>query len=451
MKIKSLNLKKAFFLISFLHTLHTTAQNTAAPEKISYQVVVRNTSNNLVTNQVVGMQISILQGSATGTPVYVETQNPTSNINGLVTLQIGGGTLVSGAMAAIDWANGPYFIKTETDPTGGSNYTIMGTTQLLSVPYALYAKTSGSSSPGFPSGGTTGQVLAKVDATNYNTEWVEFKNLYNEDGILNSNRIINQQDKQLTFLSSATTGTNHLNMFNNTFSVDAVNKRIGLGTTAPQRTLQINGDGLRIDRSGSSASLYLNRLNPSTGSNLGGFGFLGSETLLSIGYTSDANNLSSDASSLHLLNNGNFGIGTILPSEKLHVQGNARIIGDVYTKSVILTSDKRLKKEINKIQNPFDSLKKLNGYTYYWMDKSNDTKLQYGVIAQEVEKVFPDMVYTSKEGFLAVNYQSLIPVLLEVVKDQQDDLSKNNDEIKQLKQEVEMLKKLVNSILKEKR
>lgn len=184
-----------------------------APEKMSYQAVVRNTTNNLVTNQPVGMQISILQGSATGTAVYVETQTPTSNANGLVSLEIGGGTVVSGNMATINWANGPYFIKTETDPTGGSSYTITGTSQLLSAPYALYAKTSGSSTPGpqgpagpqgpigltgasgpqglqgetgpqgpagvpgangqgVPTGGTTGQVLAKVDGTDYNTQWV---------------------------------------------------------------------------------------------------------------------------------------------------------------------------------------------------------------------------------------------------------------------------------------
>ena len=176
----------------------TVTTTTQVPEKMSYQAVVRNTTNNLVTNQPVGMQISILQGSSTGTAVYVETQTPTSNANGLVSLEIGGGTVVSGNMATINWANGPYFIKTETDPTGGSSYTITGTSQLLSAPYALYAKTSGSSIPGpagpmgpqgltgpqgpagtpgangqgVPVGGTTGQVLAKVDATDYNTQWV---------------------------------------------------------------------------------------------------------------------------------------------------------------------------------------------------------------------------------------------------------------------------------------
>jgi hypothetical protein len=76
------------------------------PEKISYQAVIRNSSNQLVTNNNIGMQISILQGSATGTAVYVERQYPSTNANGLVSIEIGGGTIVSGTFALIDWASG---------------------------------------------------------------------------------------------------------------------------------------------------------------------------------------------------------------------------------------------------------------------------------------------------------------------------------------------------------
>jgi uncharacterized protein (TIGR02145 family) len=133
-------MKKLFtILAAVLLTAPVWAQS---PEKMSYQAVIRNSSEALVTNTTVGMQISILQGSATGTAVYVETQTPTTNANGLVSIEIGAGTVVSGTFASIDWANGPYFIKTETDPTGGTTYTITGTSQLLSVPYALHAKTA---------------------------------------------------------------------------------------------------------------------------------------------------------------------------------------------------------------------------------------------------------------------------------------------------------------------
>ncbi len=118
-----------------------------APQKFSYQAVVRNESNTLVRGTV-GVRVSILQGGVNGPVVYQETHITTTNINGLMTLQIGGGTMLSGDFAAIDWANGPYFLKTETDPNGGTNYTIEGTQQLLSVPYALYAGNAANSFSG---------------------------------------------------------------------------------------------------------------------------------------------------------------------------------------------------------------------------------------------------------------------------------------------------------------
>ncbi|MFT4680287.1 MAG: hypothetical protein ACI9YU_000115 [Flavobacteriales bacterium] len=129
-------------LFTFAIALTSLLTNAQAPSAFSYQAVVRDASNDLVVSSVVGMQISILQGSRTGAPVYVETHIPTTNANGLISLQIGGGALVSGNFSAIDWNNGPYVIKTETDPTGGTSYTIAGTQQLLNVPYALYANTA---------------------------------------------------------------------------------------------------------------------------------------------------------------------------------------------------------------------------------------------------------------------------------------------------------------------
>lgn len=113
-----------------------------APQKMSYQSVIRKTDGSLVVNTSVGIKISILQGSTSGTAAYVETQTTITNANGLATLAIGGGTPVAGTFAGINWASGTYFIKIETDPIGGTNYTISGTSQLLSVPYALYAGSS---------------------------------------------------------------------------------------------------------------------------------------------------------------------------------------------------------------------------------------------------------------------------------------------------------------------
>ena len=119
----------------------TTCLSAQAPQKMSYQFVVRNSSGNLVANQSVGVRVTILQGTASGTVTYQEifNPNPQTNANGLVSIEIGGGVPVTGTFSGINWTSGPYFLKTETDPTGGTTYSVSGTSQLLSVPYALNA------------------------------------------------------------------------------------------------------------------------------------------------------------------------------------------------------------------------------------------------------------------------------------------------------------------------
>ena len=114
-----------------------------APEGFKYQAVVRDAGNFILTNQAVGIQMTIQQGSIGGTTVYQETFAPTTNTYGLVNLEIGNGTVVSGDFTTIDWSAGPYYIETAVDVNGGTSYAVMGTSQLMSVPYALYAKTSG--------------------------------------------------------------------------------------------------------------------------------------------------------------------------------------------------------------------------------------------------------------------------------------------------------------------
>ena len=114
-----------------------------APEKFTYQAVIRNANNSLISNAPVGVRVSILQGTASGNTIFVETHSATTNTNGLLTLEIGNGSAQQGSFADIDWGNGPYFLKTETDPNGGSNYSVTNTQQMMSVPYALYANEAG--------------------------------------------------------------------------------------------------------------------------------------------------------------------------------------------------------------------------------------------------------------------------------------------------------------------
>jgi len=177
--------------------LLTTTVWAQSPEKMTYQSVIRDANDQLITNQEMGMQISILQGSADGTAVYVETHSTSSNVNGLVTVEIGTGT-TSDDFSVIDWSIGPYFVKIETDPkaAGGTEYTITGTSQLLSVPYALHANTTDSlvggvsireTDPVFDASIAKG--ISSTDTTLWNNKSEfdgDFSSLYNSPNIANS-------------------------------------------------------------------------------------------------------------------------------------------------------------------------------------------------------------------------------------------------------------------------
>jgi len=137
-------------LLAFLYAtllsagvLFPISSGAQSPNRMSYQAVIRSAQNNLVKDRKVGVRISILYGKLK-IPVYVETQNPTTNSNGLVTIRIGAGKKVKGNFKTINWAKGIYYIKTETDIKGGKLYGITATSQLLTVPYAFHATTAGS-------------------------------------------------------------------------------------------------------------------------------------------------------------------------------------------------------------------------------------------------------------------------------------------------------------------
>ena len=136
-----------------------------SPGKFSYQAVIRNSANNLVANQRISMRISIIQGSITGTAVFAETHAVTTTTFGLANLEIGGGTPITGSIIDINWASGPFFIKTDIDLAGGTNYSLTGTTQLQSVPFAMHASTAGN---GLSSGTAVGQMIYWNG-----TEWVK--------------------------------------------------------------------------------------------------------------------------------------------------------------------------------------------------------------------------------------------------------------------------------------
>ena len=172
-------MKKNYFkfrgILLFTLLFFSSSLFASVPQKMNYQAVVRNNNDELVRNQHIGMQISILHYTNDGASVYVETQTPTTNANGLVSIEIGAGNVVSGNFSAIDWADGPYFIKTAIDIAGGTSYNIVSVQQLLSVPYALHAETARN----MVQGTTPGEILYWNG-----TDWVDVPPPGGDDYIL---------------------------------------------------------------------------------------------------------------------------------------------------------------------------------------------------------------------------------------------------------------------------
>ncbi|MBL7105125.1 MAG: hypothetical protein ISS18_12415 [Bacteroidales bacterium] len=119
-----------------------------SPKAFNYQAVVRDTTGNILCNQNISIRSSIIKGSQSGIVIYSETHSDTTNQFGIISLNIGNGNVISGTFDSINWGNDNYFLKIEIDDTGGTNFQYMGTTQLLSVPYALYSETSGNNDDG---------------------------------------------------------------------------------------------------------------------------------------------------------------------------------------------------------------------------------------------------------------------------------------------------------------
>jgi hypothetical protein len=137
-------MKRISLLLVFCVVLLSIAHAQVPPNAFNYSAVARNTVGNPIATSTVGIQITILKTSPTGASQYMENHFVNTDAFGLFNLVIGAGAVQSGNMATIDWSNDTYYLKVGMDAAGGSSFVTMGTTQLLSVPYALYAKSAGS-------------------------------------------------------------------------------------------------------------------------------------------------------------------------------------------------------------------------------------------------------------------------------------------------------------------
>ncbi len=147
---------KKHLLIAAAFTLIVITSQAQAPQAFNYQAVARNVQGDVLQNQSIGIRVSIIDSIANGPSLYTEIHTVTTNQFGLFTLKVGGGTVVSGNLSSIEWAVNKKFVKVEMDASGGSNYVLIGTSQLLSVPFALYSLHSGDGQGSTGATGATG-------------------------------------------------------------------------------------------------------------------------------------------------------------------------------------------------------------------------------------------------------------------------------------------------------
>ena len=508
-------MKKLFTLIVMIAiNISVFAQ---LPQKMSYQAVIRDADQKLVANHVVGMKISILQGSAVGTAVYVETQTPTTNVNGLVTIEIGGGTPVVGTFAGINWSTGTYYIKTETDPGGGTSYTITGTSQVLSVPYSLYSKTAGNGSLWSQDGSNIYYNSGNVGIRTSTPE--AFLNIMGNSNIGLPHLLLTESEgdyARLTFkntdavtknwsiagLPVAADANSRLNFWywNGSTGADLMtitgSGNVGIGTTNPGALLQVHSnttyvsavtpiikisdnfkawniglgdpdDRFSITSEDNTERLTIMKLSgyvgigtasPAAGLHIkastwpGSFIYLESDAAQDAGMRLNEGpdvkwHIFNDASAGGLLiqnnglnvslfcqqSNGNVGIGTTTPGYTLTVNGTAWCSSGAWT-----GSDIRWKKNIIDLNNSLSDVLELKAVSYdlktdEFPQMRFETGRQIGLIAQDVEKVLPELVRTDNNGYKSVSYEKLSVLLVESIKEQQKQIQDQQKEIDELR------------------
>lgn len=458
--------KITFCLFAFLITTQLQAQ---APQKMSYQSVVRNSAGQLISNSTVGVQISVLQGSASGIAVYIERHTSPTNANGLTSLEIGNGTVVAGNFSAIDWANGPYYLKTETDPNGGTTYSIEGTSQLLSVPYALYAVSAGNSGSG--SGVTLDQAYDQEGpgagrSITVDAGAVQINNSGSNTIGLEINSSVTNSTGVLANVSGSGVGFRaESNNASNTFAaIQANTNSSGMSNSAILGNNTGAGYGIagQIPQTATgAAAVYGSNLRTTGGSGVSGIGYNGvvGQTNFGDGFGVYGSNAGGGTG----LRIGTYGLGF----NGIYGQTTNTLTGwsGYFTADIgvdgagfalggwINASDRRLKTNIQPIGNALSKISLLEGKNYVITTKTKDiegnilerSRPQFGLIAQDLELVFPEMVqekalFSNADDetlYKTVDYIQLIPVLIEAVKELKmeiDDLNKQIEELKKAKE-----------------
>ena len=511
-------MKKVY--LSVIVLLAAVSSQAQAPQAFSYQAVIRDNLNALVAGKTISERISLIKDSAAGTVVYSELQSVKTNANGLVSLQIGTGSVLSGSFSGINWASGSYFIRTETDPTGGSTYSISNTTQLLSVPFALYAGSSGTAINGIDSiGAILNSSTVKGDSIRNGTLYLSPADSINGGIVSNSTQTFagSKTFKSNLVVNGLQIGANDTNSvilgynLGNNQGIES----IAIGDWAGQ-----NNQGNYCTAIGNSAGLnsqgqWSVAIGPSAGKDTQGIAATAvgigtgqnnqGQYSLAAGYYAGYNDQGSEAVAL--------GGGAGLQHQAQYAVAIGRYAGDSAqgqnsiaighyagvqsqpANSIVFdasgnalnpttsgffvapirgggatiplsynlttneitynTSDIRLKRNIKPINNGLETVMKLNPVSYekkYSLTDVNYPMKENGFIAQEVQKVLPNLVQEipGKDKLLALNYIPLIPFMVKSIQELEMENNKLKAQLEKLSTEqegrIQQLEKLVKQL-----
>ena len=440
-------MKKLFtFLASITLSVMLFAQ---APQSFSYQTVIRDASWTVLDNQSVGIKISILEDAANGTVVYEESHSATTSQIGLINLAVGDGTVMSGTFNTIDWGNYIYFIEVSVDVTGGSNYQVMGTTQLRSVPYALYAKTSGSP-------GATVFTFNSIEPTgiqaptNIASGYYSIAMGHNTEASGYASTAMGEQTEASQSSSTA--------MGNGTIASGQFSTAMGGGAIASGYISTAMGEETEASGINSLATGGYTEASGYNSTALGGFTIASGLYSTAMGNGAIASGEYSTAMGVSTNASGNrstaMGNNTEAIGDYSTAMGDgvtATGIGELYNSgnvkgvSFISTSDKRVKQNIAPFSGALSKVMLLSPKTYFYNTEAfprfeaEKDKPQIGFIAQEVELIFPEMVATDGDevGLKGVRYGQLTAVLVQAIKEMQQDYQSQIDE---LQKEINKLK-----------
>lgn len=515
-------------LLSVSLLLSSQFSTAQAPQQFSFQGVARGADGKIVANAEIGYSFNLHEGNADGTIVFTREGSTTTNGSGIFNITVG--TAASPIPATLEWAAKSFFLQVGIDPDGATNgYTFIdiGTTQLLSVPYALYSNEAGKwrndvpviqkgdfskALPDLPAVGNGATLIWHPKKAAFragyvqNNNWEEgavggssFAAGYNPKATASFSIAIGRASEAIaesaialgdasyaTAPSAVALGKNNTASGDNSVSIGENNiasgdKSVSLGMSANASGLGAISIGHNISSVASyctTLGFYNNNADVPNGSN--------TDRLFQIGNGTVGNRLNA----ITILKNGNIGIGNnavnpefimdfggrprirhngataglflnnsqnvpnafvgmktdnqigfFLDNEWqfwIDKNGNSYIAGGLYN----VSSDKRLKTNIIPLDNSLSKINQINGYNFNWKAENRSKKLVTGIIAQEIEAIFPNLVGTDEKGYLTVNYDGLIPHLIEAVKE----LDKKTEEISALKKELasvqEMNKKL---------